>query len=345
MGYDLSFLTKDIWRAQDLHWQRIRQLFAGEQPDWVPLIWRHGKPVPIHRDYDPAVWLDEAIEEFRAEADLFADVCVWVPFALTLQRYQLHFLAALFGCRIWERDEIVWRKSLSAQGRRMEDLRAPDLASNAVYREMIDLIRFVLDATGGAVPIELPELLSPLTEAVTLFEEEFLIALRCEPELAQHVLGVIARTTTEVHSGLLAEADGAFVYGSLHECTLPGYNTVLGCSSQLVSPHCYAQYAAGWDEALLLNESGGGSMHLCGTHTQHMDCWREMRGLKAVQLNDRASDDLEAYWKGLRSDQIIVLWPTETMTIDDAVRITGGRRLVIGVDGLDEHARQPIPVR
>ena len=344
MGYDLGFLTEDIWSAQRLHWDRARQLFEGRQPDWVPLIWRHGKTVPIHEDFDPAAWLGEAINELREEAGLFSDRDVWVPFALTLQRYQLHFLAALFGCPIWERDNIAWRKSLTALGWDLADLRKPDLSGNTVYEEMIGLIRFMEDATDGRIPMELPELLSPLTEAVTLFEEPFLVALRDKPELAATVVEIIAETTIEVHAGLLAAADGAFVYGSLHECTLPGYNTILGCSSQLVSPQCYREHGADWDEALLLSWSAGGSMHLCGSHTQHMDRWREMRGLKAIQLNDRASDDLEAYWTGLRSDQCIVLWPTETMTIDDAVRITGGRRLIIGVDGLEEDARQPIPV-
>ena len=50
MGYDLGFLTEDIWSAQKLHRERIRQLFEGKKPDWVPLIWRHGKSAPIYKD-------------------------------------------------------------------------------------------------------------------------------------------------------------------------------------------------------------------------------------------------------------------------------------------------------
>lgn len=66
-----------------------------------------------------------------------------------------------------------------------------------------------------------------------------------------------------------------------------------------------------------------------GEHTQHIPVWREMLPLRAIQLNDRASEDLEAYFQGLRGDQILYLNPTPTMTVERAIQITGGRRLVI----------------
>ena len=47
------------------------------------------------------------------------------------------------------------------------------------------------------------------------------------------------------------------------------------------------------------------------------------------QINDRAAEDLEIYFKELREDQIIYLNPTPTMAVDRAMKITGGRRIVI----------------
>ena len=41
---------------------------------------------------------------------------------------------------------------------------------------------------------------------------------------------------------------------------------------------------------------------------------------------------LEAYFHGLRHDQVIYLYPTETMTVQRALEITGGRRLVLVAD-------------
>jgi hypothetical protein len=83
------------------------------------------------------------------------------------------------------------------------------------------------------------------------------------------------------------------------------------------------------DEDLLNVYENGGMIHLCGSHAQHIDCFRSMKSLKALQLNDRAAADLPLYFEGLREDQIIYLCPCEEMTVEQAVKITGGRRLVI----------------
>lgn len=48
-----------------------------------------------------------------------------------------------------------------------------------------------------------------------------------------------------------------------------------------------------------------------------------------AQLNDRASEDLDVYWRNLRSNQYIVFMPCERASVDDALRITGGRQLVV----------------
>jgi hypothetical protein len=73
-------------------------------------------------------------------------------------------------------------------------------------------------------------------------------------------------------------------------------------------------------------------IHLCGSHLQHLDVFRNMAALRAFQVNDRAAHDLEDYFKGLRNDQILYLNPCEGMTAEQAVKITGGDRLVIAGD-------------
>ncbi len=73
----------------------------------------------------------------------------------------------------------------------------------------------------------------------------------------------------------------------------------------------------------------GGHIHLCGRHTQHIPTWRDMPSLHAVQLNDAAADALPAYFEGLRQDQIIYIGPTETMTIEKIIAVTGGQRIII----------------
>jgi hypothetical protein len=76
-------------------------------------------------------------------------------------------------------------------------------------------------------------------------------------------------------------------------------------------------------------------IHLCGSHAQHIPVWREMKSLRAVQLNDRAAEELERYFFELREDQIIYLNPCKGMTVEQAMEITGGHRLVI-VDNIEK---------
>ena len=57
-----------------------------------------------------------------------------------------------------------------------------------------------------------------------------------------------------------------------------------------------------------------------------------MQHLRAIHVNDRACADLKAYFEGLRDDQIIYLNPCKEASIEDAVKITGGKRLIIAAD-------------
>jgi hypothetical protein len=73
-------------------------------------------------------------------------------------------------------------------------------------------------------------------------------------------------------------------------------------------------------------------IHLCGDHDHHIPVWREMGTLRAVQMNDRAAADLELYFTGLRTDQILYVDPCEQMPMERILSITGGKRLVLVAD-------------
>ena len=73
-------------------------------------------------------------------------------------------------------------------------------------------------------------------------------------------------------------------------------------------------------------------IHLCGSHGQHIPAWREMPAVRAIQLNDRAADELELYYRGLREDQVIYVNPTSYMTVERIMAITRGHRVVIVSD-------------
>ena len=108
-----------------------------------------------------------------------------------------------------------------------------------------------------------------------------------------------------------------------------GFGQICGCSTQLVSASSYDEFIAPLDAEVLSCFPRGGMIHLCGSHTQHIPAWHNMPEMRAFQLNDRASDDFPVYFKELRDDQIIYFSPSDVVSIEQALEISGGRRLVI----------------
>ena len=52
----------------------------------------------------------------------------------------------------------------------------------------------------------------------------------------------------------------------------------------------------------------------------------------AVQLNDRAAEDVALYFDGLRPEQILYVNPCDGMPVSEIMDITGGQRTVIVAD-------------
>ena len=73
-------------------------------------------------------------------------------------------------------------------------------------------------------------------------------------------------------------------------------------------------------------------IHLCGAHTQHIPAWNEMRSLRALQLNDRAAEDLAVYFHEMRQDVVFYVNPCEGMPVERIVEITEGQRTVVVAD-------------
>jgi len=152
-----------------------------------------------------------------------------------------------------------------------------------------------------------------------------------EPEKASHDLSVINRLLCDMHAWYRRNIPAPQLQPviSWMRTQPPGYGQLCGCTTQLVSPDIYREMIWPLDDALLAVYPHGGMIHLCGSHTHLIPEFRNMPHLHAVQLNDRAARDLELYFNGLRNDQILYLNPCKEMTVEEGVRITGGKRLVI----------------
>jgi hypothetical protein len=69
-------------------------------------------------------------------------------------------------------------------------------------------------------------------------------------------------------------------------------------------------------------------IHLCGSHTQHIGAWREMRSLTTLQLNDRAAEDLEIYLREM-PEKIYYVNPCEGMPVDRVEQLAKTCKIVI----------------
>ena len=334
-------LPGELFRVQREHEARMRHLLAGRQPGRVPVFQYRALELPKVGPYDREQWLVGRLAELHENPDPYCDPMTWRVPALALCRYGLHFTSAVLGCDIEDRQGEVWCRPRREEQRRLEQFLPPNLAESPVFQEMLDLLRFVAGATRNRLPIELPFLAPPLLAAVDLFGQDFLVALADAPEQAARVLRELAAAVLDMRARLLDAAPGADLRGH-HTCACPvpaDFTFVYACTTQLVSGTTYREHIAALDAAMLRQRAHGGCLHLCGRHTQHLDTWRRAPEVKAVQVNDAAALDFEAYWRGLRKDQFVVLWLTDDMPLDRVLAISGGRRLALRAD-----LGEPIPV-
>ncbi len=280
---------------------------------------------------DPERWVSEALASLVPQADRLLDERVFRPLCLECGLYGVHFVDRIFGARVYQSDGQWWSDYLPTP---VGELRAPDLETNDTWSLARRLAHAFLQAEVSVPLFGLPTLASALNIAVNLYGPTFLEALALEPEAAQHDLRVINTLLITLHQWYRAHLPASQLQPvvAAGRCQPPGCGQLCGCTTHLISADLYKEIIAPLDAALLEVYPNGGMIHLCGEHTQHLAIWREMRALRAVQLNDRAAEDFECYFLELRDDQIIYLNPTETMTAARALAISGARRLVVVAD-------------
>jgi len=320
-----------LLEAREAHFARLTALFAGEPLDPAFVLCGIAGKSDLDPYSEPERCVEEALESLAEQAERAADTVVFRPLVLEFGPYGVHFVDRIFGARVYHQDGQWWSEPL---GRPVGELQPPDLEADETWPLARRFAEAFL-ASGVTVPLfGLPTIASALNIAVNLYGEEFLAALLERPDAARRDLKAINELLCELHRWYLAHIPPEQLQpvAATGRCQPRGFGQLCGCSSHLLSAEQYRDFIAPLDEQLLSVYPNGGMIHLCGVHTQHIPAWREMRSLRAVQLNDRAAEDLEVYFHELRHDQIIYLNPTATTTAQRAMEITGGRRLVLVAD-------------
>lgn len=323
--------TKEqLIKARDDWFAKMQSVFDGtynsDRPFILNGVLSKGKSDPYT---EPEKWIDECIEDvYNRLADKILDEGQFVPVCLEYGIYGVHYVDRMFGAEVYYADGQWNAKYIDGI---IGELQEPDLEHDETFQLSIRAAKYFVSKGDDFILFGLPTIASPLNIAVNLYGQTILLAMIEEPERVRHDLEVIANTLVKIHQAFrdilpYKQLQPVISWGRTQP---PLYGQICGCTTQLVSEDDYHDLVADLDERVLNVYPNGGMIHLCGRHTQHINTFREMKALKAIQVNDRAAHDLERYFNELRDDQIIYLNPCEGMTAERALEITKGKRLII----------------
>jgi len=331
-----------LLRLRDEGFARLDALFAGRPGDNVFALCGIGGGGKCSMYEEPERWIDEAFDHLAEQVYLVRHPALFRPLEIAPGPYGVHFIDKFFGANVYELDGEAGNWQAQYLETPVGLLEPPDWENHPTW----DICRRLAEAFLAAdVPLPLyglPTLSSALNIGLNLYGQALLLAMVANPEAARHDLRIITDVIAGMHRWYLGRIPAEKLQMVVPSGRLqpPGFGQLCGCSCQLLSAEQYAEFIAPLDDEVLSVYPNGGMIHLCGEHTQHIPVWREMKSLRAVQMNDRAAEDLEAHFNELRDDQILYVNVFDGMPAGRVMAITGGHRTVI-VGGVEE----PLPVR
>jgi hypothetical protein len=334
--YKLSPEDKKILNDEELivlrdkGYEELDNLLNGKPLQFVPAQNGTVGTCDVDLYKDPEGWLLGCLSDLAKRSDLLRDKNCFRPLMVEFAPYGVHFSDHLLGCRVYFNDTSKqwYNDYLDIPVGTLEPC---DLESHVLWKMVKRVVNCFLEQEVSLPIFSAPIIASALNVAVNLYSDKILMDMIIDGSDAKHDLAVIHELLCSMHRYFrtiipenqfqLCVADG--------RTQPPGHGQLCGCTTQLISMELYKNFIAPLDDEMFRIYPHGGMIHLCGTHTQHIPVWRDMKSLQAVQVNDRASEDLEIYFNELRDNQIFYFYPCDGMTIEKAMAITGGKRLVI----------------
>ena len=323
---------RNLITARQQHVERLSALFAGATPPEPFFLKGIRGQSPTNPYEAPEQFVDEALDDLAIKATAMHDKCTFHPLTIEMGPYGVHFIDHIFGADVFDLGDLAPARNWQAHylNTPIGALHPPDLETSSAWRLAQRLASAFLQS-GVTVPqFGLPTIASPLNIAVNLYGERILTALYTEPQAARHDLRLITDVLCTLHRWYLQQLPLDQLQPVVADARTqpPGFGQICGCTTALLSPGLYQDFIAPLDDELLSVYPHGGMIHLCGAHVQHIPVWRAMSSLRAVQVNDRAAEDLGTYLARLRPDQILYANPCETMPVAEILRI-GDPRMVI----------------
>lgn len=326
--------SESTWAELGARESAFQQLFNGEKLARAPSWHFNGdlkqiRPESLIVEKDRQQWLDNQLRAVEINvAEALDSASLFYPIIEMFSLYGTHYMDVLFGADVTWREEQFWSGTVDYP---VADIVPPDLAGSDLIEQTLDLARWIKERTGGRFLISMPDVGCPLNIAINLFGERFLMELALAPANARRALDIIATATRRVYESLIEVVGQETVraHNAYYVYTPHDYAGLSICATQLISAEHFRESVADADDAAVPDTYRGMIQHICGHSTQHIEELARRGRVKGVQLNDAGADDFEAYFRGLRADQVIYVAPTERMPIEAVLSISGGERTVI----------------
>jgi len=330
----MTIFSESIWRELDARKRAFRKPFDGEQSGDVPSWYFNGdlkqlRPELLITEEDRDAWMENQLRAVKANVqEALESVSLYYPIIEMFSLYGTHYMDKLFGAGVKSNEGQFWSEPVPYAVAEIEE---PDFDGNPLIAQTLDLARWIKQKTEERFLISMPDVGCPLNIAINLFGERFLMELALDPEASRRALQIIARATCRVYD-MLIEAVGLETlrcHNAYYVYTPCDYAGLSICATQLISADHFSELVADADDASVPSVYKGVIQHICGRSTQHVPELAARKKIKGVQLNDAGADDFEAYFRGLRKDQIVYVCPTEKMTLEKILSISGGNRIII----------------
>lgn len=314
--------------------QRLRDLFDGHIPDSPLYLWGRLWTGKTGMYEDPVERVNEALEELAEKVgkhrDKITDETIFRPAIVGSALHGVHFSDKIFGADVYELDGKKDNWQVKYLTSAVGTLERPDLETNATWAAAKAFAQAFV-ASGATFPVlQLPTIASALNVGLNLYGQALLVTMMADPAAVHHDLYVINGILLDIHDWYRANVpfDSLHQVASVGRYQPPGGGQLCGCSTQLISAGQYREFVADHDDAILTSYPNGGMIHLCGGHTQHIDTWRGMESLTSIQLNDRASEDLEIYLNEL-PEKVYYVLPCEGMPLARIDELAKHHKIVI----------------
>ena len=190
-----------------------------------------------------------------------------IPDPQPAERYSHRFMPALFGCEIvYKENQAPAALPLDVGIEELARLPVPKLHKNDVFKKALSdaaILKSKYGFVNGAINTG-----SPLNVAVTVFGENFLAACASEPNVARHVLMVIAETEINLINEYSSVVQPNYPRAPYHI----GYGN---CPAIMVSPATYCEVVLPVD-MWIRRQCAVFSIHHCGVFDRYAKIYTEL---------------------------------------------------------------------